>query len=586
MTRILCLWLPNWPIQRIVRSRLELKGRAVALAISGPRGGQVAACSTEAVAQGIRVGMPVAEAQALAPQLAVLPHEPSRDRQALAKLAEACERFTPCVGLEERDEPESLLLDISNLEHLWGSEAALVEQVEKFFKRRSYRVRLAVGDTIGLAWALAHFGSMEHGAWSREYPGSAPCQIPQSEIRGSTELAEVNPKSEIDLPIEALRISADTAALLRELGVETIDQLMMLPREELTSRFGDELLRRLDQLTGAASEVIVPHRGLPGLEVGRSLDEPTADRAVLMHVLGQLVEQLSQQLAARDQGAVLLVCLLRYAGGTPGVRVARPEFSKGVVRTPNATPFAESQGVPPQWGGNMVPLRIGLLQPTASARQLMELVELNLETVRLGAEVDRVEIRVAVAGRLGERQGELFADHWPSDPHQLALLVNRLSSRLGEEQVLRAELSASPVPERAVRFVSLTKGWLARSRPGTWQNSAPCARGGTAKPRRSRSGLAHLPLSPSPCLPLLLHPAPQALEVVCVAPDGPPQFVWLDARRQRIVHHAGPERIETLWWRGFSVRRDYYRVALESGSHLWIFRRLTDRRWFLHGEFQ
>jgi protein ImuB len=75
------------------------------------------------------------------------------------------------------------------------------------------------------------------------------------------------------------------------------------------------------------------------------------------------------------------------------------------------------------------------------------------------------------------------------------------------------------------------------------------------------------------------------LEVVCVAPDGPPQFVWLAGQRQRIVHHAGPERIETLWWRGPSVRRDYYRVALESGSHLWIFRRLTDRRWFLHGAF-
>jgi protein ImuB len=217
----------------------------------------------------------------------------------------------------------------------------------------------------------------------------------------------------------------------------------------------------------------------------------------------------------------------------------------------------------------------------------MELVELNLVTVRLAAEVDRVEIHVAVAGRLGERQGELFVDHWSSDPHQLSLLVNRLSSRLGQEQVLRAELRASPVPERAVRFVSLTKGWLARSRAGTRQNSAPCARDGVARSRRSRSGLAqsHRSRSAQANLPLLLHPAPQALEVVCVAPDGPPQFVWLENQRQRIVHHAGPERIETSWWRGPSVRRDYYRVALESGSHLWIFRRLTDRRWFLHGEF-
>ncbi len=283
----------------------------------------------------------------------------------------------------------------------------------------------------------------------------------------------------------------------------------------------------------------MPHRGLAGLEVGRSLEEPTADRAVLTHVLKELVEQLSQRLAARDQGAVLLMCLLRCTGG------------------------------------NAVPLRIGLLQPTASARQLMELIELHLERLRLAGEVDRVEVRVAVTGRLGERQGELFADRWSSDPHQLALLVNRLSSRLGQEHVLRTELSKSPVPERAARW-----------RPMTGLDKETRRRGGKEKKRKVKSPC--FPVSLSPCLPsrpLLLHPVPQALEVGCIAPNGPPQFVWLENRRQRIVHHAGPERIETLWWRGSSVRRDYYRVALESGSHLWIFRRLNDRRWFLHGAF-
>jgi protein ImuB len=83
----------------------------------------------------------------------------------------------------------------------------------------------------------------------------------------------------------------------------------------------------------------------------------------------------------------------------------------------------------------------------------------------------------------------------------------------------------------------------------------------------------------------MLYPKPETLEVVCVAPDGPPQFVWLGKCRERVAHFAGPERIETLWWHGPSVRRDYYRVALASGHHLWIFRRLSDRRWFLHGVF-
>jgi protein ImuB len=344
------------------------------------------------------------------------------------------------------------------------------------------------------------------------------------------------------LPIEALRIADDSAALLHELGIQTIDQLLALPREELASRFGEELLRRLDQLTGRGRELIEPHRGLPALAASYALEEPTGDRDVLIEVFSQLVDQLWRQLAARDQGAVVVMCLLRCTDGRE------------------------------------VPLRVGLLQPSANARQILELIELHLETVRLADEVDRVELRAAVAGRLSERQRELFADRWPTDPHQLALLVNRLSSRLGQERVLRAELRKSPVPERAVT-------WRPAVRRKEWESG----RGGDKeRSRRSRSPSLSLSLSlslPLPPRPLVLYPKPEAMEVVCVAPDGPPQFVWMGKHRERIVSCMGPERIETLWWRGPSVRRDYYRVATQSGGHLWMFRQLADGRWFVHGEF-
>jgi protein ImuB len=491
----------------------------------------------------------VAEAQALVRDLAIVPYEPPVDRQALAKLAEACERFSPSVAIGDGDEPESLLLDISHVEHLWDSEAALTHELEQCFTRRGYRVRVAVAETVGLAWGLAHFSAGDRVACFR----AAQRSVSMSEnvtqrsmsMSASYMLMPLRGKSmppfEVQLPVESLRIDKETAALLRQLGIETIGQLAALPREGLASRFEGHLLRRLDQLTGAAREVIEPHRALAPLKASHALDEPTADRFALMQVLRQLVEQLARQLAARDQGAVLLMCFLRCMDG----------------RT--------------------VPLRVGLLQPSANARQLLELVELHLETIALTAEVDRVELRVVVVGRLGQRQSELFKGRWSSDPHQLALLVNRLTSRLGHEQVLRAELRTSPVPERAGR-------WAAAVERGKDKETG--RRGDKEKRRTSRSPC--LLVSMSPCLaprPLMLYPAPQALEVVCIAPDGPPQFVWLANRRERIVHCAGPERIETLWWRGSSVRRDYYRVAIASGSHLWIFRRLNDRRWFLHGMF-
>ena len=48
--------------------------------------------------------------------------------------------------------------------------------------------------------------------------------------------------------------------------------------------------------------------------------------------------------------------------------------------------------------------------------------------------------------------------------------------------------------------------------------------------------------------------------------------------------HWGPERIETGWWRGASVRRDYYRVQTEESLRFWLFRNLADDRWYLHGD--
>jgi protein ImuB len=188
-----------------------------------------------------------------------------------------------------------------------------------------------------------------------------------------------------------------------------------------------------------------------------------------------------------------------------------------------------------------------------------------LETVVLEDEVNHVELRAAVVGRLGERQGELFTDRWPTDPHQFAVLVNRLSSRLGYEQVLRPRLGSSPLPERAVGY----------------EHGA----GSIDKERKRKQSTNESCPTPAPARPLLLYPEPKPVEVTVITPHGSPQFLWIEGQRERIVEHWGPERIETLWWRGPTVRRDYYRVITESGSQQWLFRQLADEQWFLHGIF-
>ena len=49
---------------------------------------------------------------------------------------------------------------------------------------------------------------------------------------------------------------------------------------------------------------------------------------------------------------------------------------------------------------------------------------------------------------------------------------------------------------------------------------------------------------------------------------------------------AGPERIESGWWDGDDVRRDYFVAEDSRGSRLWVFReRGGEGRWYLHGIF-
>jgi protein ImuB len=79
---------------------------------------------------------------------------------------------------------------------------------------------------------------------------------------------------------------------------------------------------------------------------------------------------------------------------------------------------------------------------------------------------------------------------------------------------------------------------------------------------------------------------PAEIETLSIVPDGPPvRFTWR-RRAHQVVAQRGPERIETGWWRGRTARRDYYRVETALGQRYWLFRRLDDGRWFLHGVFE
>jgi protein ImuB len=52
-----------------------------------------------------------------------------------------------------------------------------------------------------------------------------------------------------------------------------------------------------------------------------------------------------------------------------------------------------------------------------------------------------------------------------------------------------------------------------------------------------------------------------------------------------VVLLDGPERIESGWWEGRDVRRDYFVARVQDGRTLWIFNPPDGGQWYVHGIF-
>lgn len=490
----------------------------------GNSGLRVTACSREALKSHVRVGMPLAEARSLcrglgAPTVCVR-SDPEADRQALRQLAFDSQRYTPITGLEETDTPESLWLDIAGCEHLYGGERGLSRAIFVDFNARGYEARIATAETLGAAWALAHYGN----GWPA--------------VAGARQRAALQ-----GLPVAALRLAEPILRILRELDVLTIQDLQRLPRSSLPARFGSTILQRLDQALGDCPETFTPEKCVEPITAAWAAEEPFTDRRDVAEVFRQLLDRLLQQLSARPAGVLELVCSFQAEQAVPAVTLQ-------------------------------------LSQPTVDAAHLRQLFELRCEQQDWRNGISGLRVEIARVGWLRETPRSLFDDEPGNDPRAIEALMERLSSRLGENSVMHPFRVPDPLPEAAYRLVS----WFDKERLGRQTKSTT--------PRRQRENSASASPEKRPPLsfesrqrPWRLLPTPQRLEVVALFPEGPPQRIEWNGQWQQVSRSWGPERIETGWWRERDLGRDYYRVETERGPHWWIFREHESGHWFLHGWF-
>ncbi len=370
-------------------------------------------------------------------------------------------------------------------------------------------------------------------AWAMAHAGDEPAMIsPPGQVA-----ADLAP-----LPVWSLRIDAKTASTLTSIGVDSVASLFHLPRSSLAARFSGSLLDRIDQALGDALEILTPYRPEPALTCRLDFGTATTRLEIFREGIKRALVRFCDRLAHR----------------VGGVRRMYVTFYCPDVETEEGTKT------------RTVTLPVDLSQPTRSPDHLHALLTVLLDRLHLPAPAAALMIWTREVERLDGFQVELF-NTGSHDTRALADLVDRLSVRLGAQCVVRVEPMSDHQPERAFRYVPLVD-----SSPSP--QDRPCSSGHDMTNDASYMALCGR-------RPLRLSHRPIDIAATSIAPSGPPITFRLSGVRYTVTDSVGPERIETGWWRGPHLKRDYYRVTTNGGRRFWIFRDRDTGRWLLHGWF-
>lgn len=187
-------------------------------------------------------------------------------------------------------------------------------------------------------------------------------------------------------------------------------------------------------------------------------------------------------------------------------------------------------------------ITLGLAAPNRDPQHFLHLLRERLTRTTLAHPVESIGLEVTDLRPLEATNLTLdgtqssAALEWPQ-------LMERLRARLGDEAVQGLQSHPDHRPEQAWRSVSpgATTAYRSHSPRPLWLLPDPL-------PLESRGG--------TPCL------------------------------GERLYIEAGPERIESGWWDGGGVARDYFIARDGACARYWLFReRAGERRWFLHGLF-
>jgi protein ImuB len=389
-------------------------------------------------------------------------------------------QFTPRVAHVD----EALLLELSGSLRLWGGKKELLQLL------------------------LQGQPELEPAQWAQGATSLIALGLLRQQLAGRALPAQAR-----KLPLETLTEAREHVDTLARAGCRSWGDLEALPRGGVSRRFGAQLLAALDCAMGLRPERY-PWLTLPEL-FDQKLELPALATSApeLMWSASRLLTQLQLWLQARQLGA--LAFELEWTLDLKRLDGARlPSHEQLVIRT---------------------------AQPAQDMAHLRKLVSEHLDRASISAPANHLRLRsLETTAWAGASHSLLVEDQVKGD--QLHQLVERLSARLGAQQVVVPQANADHRPDHRQRWV-------------------PAQELAAAAPRKGKAKV--LPAD-------AIHP-PWLL----------PRPLRLSVQRDTPLYHGPlrlltrPQRIEAGWWdeegKGLALR-DYFIARSEAVGLVWIYR--------------
>jgi protein ImuB len=390
---------------------------------------------------------------------------------------------------------------------------------------------LEIKGSVKLFGSLAALHAAIEAAWGRlslrAHAATAPTTLAALWLARAGKPACIEDSGQLagglaELPIACTSWDPAWLQTLRAMGVTRVGELLRLPRAGVSRRLSPAAVLDLDI---ALARQAAPRRAfVPCVRFRERCDFEAEIETVLylQKALEPLVERCAQFLRERQAGVQSLELRLHH----------------------RVIPVTH--------------VRLGLASITSERRRLADVLDEKLNRLELAAPVRGMELKSGSlqplpAGSLdaftgmgggghGLRAGGVCAGNTAPQ------LVERLRARLGEQAVYGIVLVPEHRPEAAWRRVHELRL--------------------TSAPRAGEKRVSEMPR------PVWLLDEP----------------VLLAANLQRLCQEGsileqGPERIESGWWDGRDVARDYYIARQSRGARWWVFQQRQTQSWYLHGVF-